>query len=70
MKFFPHRRLKYHTWRDIGGLFGLLLDGLFCAFVLISAFFMLALCAVLLVVDYLVSPVLAAISRIKAHRAA
>lgn len=52
----------YHTWRDMGGFLGLLLDGLFCVFVIITAFFMMVLATVVLGLDYLVSPVLRAMS--------
>ncbi len=65
----PHN-LRYHTWRDVGGFFGLVLDGAFCAFVMFAAFLMLAFCSVLLVLDYLVSPLLMLSSRFKKTHAA
>jgi len=60
-----HHPLHYHTWKDIGGPVGLILDGTFFVFVLISAFFMLIFCSVLLVLDYLLSPILALGSKIQ-----
>jgi hypothetical protein len=65
-----HPKLHYHTWKDIGGPIGLLLDGAFFVFVLISAGLMLAFCSVLLGLNYLVSPILALGSRIHPHHAA
>jgi hypothetical protein len=55
--------LGYHTWKDVGGFFGLVLDGTFCAFVIVAALFMMALATILLAVDYLASTVLKLISR-------
>jgi len=60
-----HHPLHYHTWKDIGGPIGLILDGAFFVFVLISAFFMLVFCSVLLVLDYLLTPILTLGSRIQ-----
>jgi hypothetical protein len=55
--------LRYHTWKDIGGPVGLLLDGLFFIFVLVSAACMLAFCFLILVLDYMFSPIVALMSR-------
>ncbi len=62
----PHPHLNYHTWKDLGGPLGLVLDGAFFVFVLISASFMLLFCSVLLGLDYALAPLLALGSRIPA----
>lgn len=36
MKTITYDRLHDHTWRDIGGHTGLLLDGAFCSFVIVA----------------------------------
>jgi hypothetical protein len=54
--------LGYHTWRDVGGILGLIMDGVFCVFVVLAALCMMALATVILVLDYLVSPVLKLVS--------
>ena len=59
-----HPKLHYHTWRDIGGLLGLILDIAFFGFVMIAALFVLILGVALLFFDYLTAPILAIISRI------
>jgi hypothetical protein len=69
MKTSSQQWLGYHTWRDIGGLIGLVLDLGFCAFVVIAAFFMIAFCTLLVVLDYLMSPILALMSRFPARHA-
>jgi hypothetical protein len=62
-----HSKLHYHTWRDVGGLLGVIFDVAFFWFVVVSAFFMILFCGVLVVLDYLASPFLAALSRMP-HR--
>jgi hypothetical protein len=57
--------LHYHTWKDVGGPIGLILDGAFFVFVLISASLMLIFCTALLGLDYLFSPILTLASRIR-----
>ncbi len=56
--------LHYHTWKDIGGPLGLLLDGVFCAFVIVAALGMIGFAFVVLVLDYIASPVLALLSKV------
>jgi len=58
---YPH--LHYHTWRDIGGPIGLLFDGIFFVFVLVSASLMLVFCTALLGLNYLFSPIVSLGSR-------
>jgi hypothetical protein len=66
MKMFSHHPKRgYHTWRDIGGPVGLVLDLVFCGFVVVAAFFMIAFCTGLLLLDYLLSPVWAVLSRFR-----
>lgn len=70
MKIFSHTPARsYHTWKDIGGPIGLILDGAFFVFVLISASFMLVFCTILLCLDYVLSPVLTLGSRIQTRHA-
>jgi hypothetical protein len=71
MKIFPHYpALRYHTWKDIGGPIGLILDSAFFVFVLMSAFLMLIFCSALLGLNYLLAPILALVSRIQTWHAA
>ena len=60
-----HPHLHYHTWRDIGGPIGLVLDAAFFVFVLVSASVMLVFCTALLGLNYLFTPFLALTSRIR-----
>ena len=59
--------LHDHTWKDIGGPIGLVLDGVFCAFVIVAAFGMLVFASVILFVDYLTSPVLALVGKLRSR---
>lgn len=64
MKTSPHfSESSYHTWRDIGGPIGLLLDICFFCFVVVGAMLMIVVSTVLVVVDYLVKPILDLMSR-------
>jgi hypothetical protein len=58
--------LRAHTWKDIGGLGGLLLNLAFFVFLLIVSFFvslfLLSVGVVALVLDYVVYPLLALLS--------
>lgn len=60
-----YQKLHYHTWRDIGGPIGFVLDVGFCGFVLVTASLMIVLCTVLVFLDYLASPVLTLASRFR-----
>ena len=62
--------LRAHTWKDIGGLGGLLLDGAFFVFLLVVSALVVLAGALAVVLDYLVSPVLALISRGRSTRPA
>jgi len=48
--------LHYHTWRDIGGPIGLLLDGVFCSFVVLAALGMMIFALLILLADHVLSP--------------
>jgi hypothetical protein len=50
--------LRSHTWKDIGGLGGLLLDFAFFAFLLIVSALVLSVGAIVIALDYLLAPVL------------
>ncbi len=54
---------SYHTWRDIGGAIGLVLDGIFCAFVLAAAMFVLIVGTGFLTLYYMARPILNLMSR-------
>jgi hypothetical protein len=61
--------LHYHTWKDIGGPLGLLLDSAFCAFVIFAALSMIVFAFFILLLDYITAPVLALLSKIQfTHR--
>jgi hypothetical protein len=62
-----HHPLHDHTWRDIGGPIGMLLDGVFCAFIIVSALGMVLLASFVLLVDHLTAPILALASKARAH---
>ncbi len=49
--------LHYHTWKDIGGPFGLAIDFIFCAGIVLAALFMIVVGSGLVLLDYLVTPV-------------
>lgn len=63
-------KLHYHTWKDIGGPIGFILNIAFCGVVLIAAFFMIIFCTALLLLDYLLSPILGFVSRFRIWHAA
>jgi hypothetical protein len=54
--------LRAHIWKDIGGIGGLLLDGAFFVFLLIVSAIVLLMGGIVVVLDYLFSPVLALMS--------
>jgi len=51
------------TWRDIDGSIGLLLDGVFCSFVVLMAFGMIPFALLILLANYAISPVWGFIER-------
>ena len=60
--------LRAHTWRDIGGLGGIILDGMFFAFLFVVSGIVLAAGAMVVVLDYLFSPLLALASMSRSRR--
>lgn len=54
--------LRSHTWKDIGGVGGLLLDAAFFVFLLIMSMFVMTVGAIAVVIDYIGSPFLALLS--------
>jgi len=56
------------TWRDIDGSIGLLLDGVFCLFVFLVAFGMMPFALLILLVEYVISPVWGFIERTASYR--
>jgi hypothetical protein len=48
--------LHYHTWKDLGGPIGLVLDSVFLVGVLIAASFMILLGVALVALEYLATP--------------
>ena len=50
--------LRSHTWKDIGGFGGLLLDVVFFIFLLIMSAIVLSVGAIVIALDYLFRPVL------------
>lgn len=61
--------IRAHTWKDIGGFFGLILDGAFFVMITVAGLFMILLATILVLLDYLVRPFLALMSLFhrKAH---
>ena len=57
-----------HTWRDVGGPIGLLLDGAFCSFVILAALGMMPFALLILLADYAISPVGSFLSKLLARR--
>jgi hypothetical protein len=49
--------LLYHAWREIDGPLGLLLDCTFCLFVILAGLGLMAFALLILLVDYVISPV-------------
>ena len=56
-----------HTWKDIGGLRGLILDAVFFVFVLLAAGLTIVLGFIFLLLDYAAWPFLALLSHLKGH---
>jgi hypothetical protein len=54
--------LRAHLWKDIGGIGGLLLDWAFFVFLLIVSAIVLVVGSIIVVLDYLFSPLLALMS--------
>lgn len=54
--------IRAHTWKDIGGWFGLALDGAFFVFLLFVSGFVLIVGIIALVLNYIFSPVLTLMS--------
>ena len=65
MNSITHHPIHYHTWKDIGGPIGILLEGVFCAFVIVSAVGMVVLATFILILDYLAAPFLALVSKLR-----
>jgi hypothetical protein len=63
-----HDPLLHHTWRDIGGPMGLLLDCAFCSFVILAALGMMVFVLLILFVDYAGSSVRALMSKLRRDR--
>lgn len=59
---------SYHTWRDIGGPAGLVLDLLVFVGILIAAAFMMVVGTGLLLLDGVASPVLSLFARLRSAR--
>jgi hypothetical protein len=57
MNTITHDPLLHHTWRDIGGPIGLLLDCAFCLFVILAALGLMIFTFLILLADYVISPV-------------
>jgi hypothetical protein len=57
------------TWREIDGPIGLLLDSAFCSLVIVAALGMMPFAILILFADYVISPVLAFLSKLRWHRA-
>jgi hypothetical protein len=55
--------LRAHTWKDIGGVGGLLLDAVFFVFLLVVSAVVLLFGVIAVVLDYLFSPALGLLSR-------
>jgi hypothetical protein len=60
--------LHDHTWRDIDGPLGLLLDGAFCSFIIVAALGMMPFALLILLADYVISPVWACLSKLRPYR--
>lgn len=54
--------LRAHTWKDIGGISGLVLDAVFFVFLFIVSAFMLLAGFIALILDYVFSPLLSMMS--------
>ncbi len=50
--------LRAHTWKDVGGIGGLLIDGAFFVFLLVMSAVVLVAGSIFVVLDYLFSPLL------------
>jgi hypothetical protein len=61
--------LRAHTWRDIGGMGGLLLDWAFFVFLFFTSAIVLVLGMVVVVLDYVFSPALALVSACRGPKA-
>ena len=60
----------YLIWKDVDGPIGLLLDGAFCSFVILAALGMMPFALLILLADYVVSPVGSFLSKLPAPRRA
>jgi hypothetical protein len=56
------------TWRDINGPIGLLLDSVFCSFVFLLALGMMPFALLILLADYVISPVWRFIEQTASYR--
>jgi hypothetical protein len=52
-----------HTWKDVGGISGLLIDGCFLLFLMFVSGLMLLAGAVVVIADYLCHPIVLLLSR-------
>jgi len=57
------KSIRSHTWRDIGGLFGLILNGAFFCFIVVVGALWLLFVTILLGLDVLCSKALGLVSR-------
>lgn len=57
--------LRAHTWKDIGGMAGLLLDGVFFAFLIVASVMMTGLGVIGVILAYLTWPIVTLLSIFK-----
>jgi hypothetical protein len=60
----------FYTRRDVGGPVGLLLDTAFCSFLILVALGMTVFAVLVLIVNYIVSPVFALMNKLRPERLA
>lgn len=60
--------LHDHTWRDVDGPIGFLLDGAFCSFVIVAALGMMPFALLILLTDHVVSPAWTFLSKLCPRR--
>jgi hypothetical protein len=58
----------FYTRRDVGGPIGLLLDTAFCSLLILVALGMAAFAFLILIVNYVVSPLLALLNKLRYDR--
>jgi hypothetical protein len=60
--------LRAHTWKDVGGIGGLLLDGAFFVFLLITSAVVVVVGSIVVALNYLFSPVLSLLSSFRGSK--